>query len=71
MGRWRAVGKYRWRRQPEGQYSLLYNLSLAALNYLTVAAAAAAGAAGGRFGGKKKPKAIEELGEIKGSARKN
>lgn len=41
LGRWQAAGKYRWRRQPEGQYSLLYNLSQAALNYLAAAATAA------------------------------
>lgn len=41
LGRWQAAGKYRWRRQPEGQYSLLYNLSQAALNYLAAAGMAA------------------------------
>lgn len=30
---WWAAGKYRWRRKPEGQYSLLYDLSHAALNF--------------------------------------
>lgn len=57
MGRWRAAGKYRWRRQPEGQYSLLYNLSPAALNYL-----AAAGAGGRAL---LERRTIEELVGIK------
>lgn len=60
LGRWRAAGKYRWRRQPEGQYSLLYNLSPAALNYLAAAAAAAAVASGGCL----ERKVIEELSGI-------
>lgn len=47
LGRWQAAGKYRWRRQPEGQYSLLYNLSQAALNYFAEAGTAA-GAPGSR-----------------------
>lgn len=37
VSRWWAAGKYRWRRQPKGQYSLLYNLSQAALNFLSTA----------------------------------
>lgn len=56
LGRWRAAGKYRWRRQPEGQYSLLYNLSPAALNYLPATAVASCECL--------ERKVIEELGGI-------